>query len=109
MASCGGLATRLFVACTCASVGPAEGQGRPSATRPQDAILPHKRPSSLGYKYAQTPAVLRLNRAGLHFHVAHPMSHVEAAAFDDRQPTEGLSRVKHGPPRAASRHPNRLP
>jgi hypothetical protein len=66
------LATRLFVAWACASVGPVAAPERPSATRPQDAILPHKRPSALAYKYAQMPAVLRLNHAGLHFHVAHP-------------------------------------
>jgi hypothetical protein len=68
------LATGLFVACACASVGPASAPERPSATRPQDAILPHKRPSGLAYKYAQMPAVLRLNHAGLHFHVAHPLA-----------------------------------
>ena len=28
--------------------------------------------SGLAYQFAQMPAVLRLNRAGLHFHVAHP-------------------------------------
>jgi hypothetical protein len=75
-ASCGGLATqlatRLFVAWACASVGPVAATERPSATRPQDAILPHKRPSGLGYKYAHMPTVLRLNHAGLHFQVAHP-------------------------------------
>ena len=53
-------------------LAPVAAPERPSATRPQDAILPHKRASALAYKYAQMPAVLRLNRAGLHFHVAHP-------------------------------------
>jgi hypothetical protein len=58
------LATRLFVAWAGASVGPVAAPERPSATRPQDAILPHKRPSGLAF--------LRLNHADLHFHVAHP-------------------------------------
>ena len=39
MASCGGVATRLFVAWVYASVGPVAAPERPSATRPQDAIL----------------------------------------------------------------------
>jgi hypothetical protein len=44
LATCSGLATRLFVAWADASVGPVPAPERPSATRPrpQDAILPHK-------------------------------------------------------------------
>jgi len=95
------------------------GNGRPSTTQPQDAILPHsalrassqqsalsvqllnqacdcwlgaltagctkssrraknmkdsntKGPLPWRTRYAQIPAILRLNRPGLHFHVAHP-------------------------------------
>jgi hypothetical protein len=55
MASCGGLATRLFVAWACASVGPASAPERPSATRPQDAILPHKRPAGLATSMLRCP------------------------------------------------------
>jgi hypothetical protein len=68
----GWLATRLFVAWVLCSAGPVAAPERPSATRPQDAILPHEKPSGFASKYAQIPAVLRLNRAGLHFHVAPP-------------------------------------
>jgi hypothetical protein len=60
MASCGGLATRLLLARACAShpvsiaLRATEGDEnppRPIANRPQDAILPHKRPSGAAYTY----------------------------------------------------------
>ena len=48
---------------------PARHKHRKADTnRPQDAILPY----NLAYTYAQLSNVLPLNRAGPHFHVAHP-------------------------------------
>ena len=80
MSFCGGLATRLFLASARRVLGAITG--RPSATRPQNAILPHlvsgeyevfdgapQVPLALRTRYAQIPAVLQLNHAGLHFHV----------------------------------------
>jgi hypothetical protein len=46
--------------------------GRPSATRPQVANLPHISSPNLEYKYARIPSISNGNRRDAHFYVAHP-------------------------------------
>src|ERR1035437_6514834 len=46
----------------------------PIDNRPQLAKLPHKSPRCLAYTYARIQAVLLMNRLGVHFCVAHPLT-----------------------------------
>src|ERR1017187_1736957 len=46
----------------------------PIDNRPQLAKLPHKSPRCLAYTYARIQAVLLMNRLGVDFCVAHPLS-----------------------------------
>src|ERR1019366_3680457 len=46
----------------------------PIDNRPQLAKLPHKSPRCFAYTYARIQAVLLMNRLGVHFCVAHPLT-----------------------------------